>query len=212
MYARPTIRRVVDAQLNAIAGLVSHASVSILIPALDWREEFLAWRRRIETGFGLQVPVGAMIETPTTALDIGRWLEVADFAAIGCNDLMQCLFGADRDLAAVGTVPDPYAPALYRFLSHVAKLAGDKLSRIELCGLLAQMPGVLTLLVGLGYRSLSVDPLLVPHLARLIRRTTMTQAEALALQAETAGESSDVRALLGLPGASIWTPAALSPV
>ncbi len=164
----------------------------------------------MEIGFGLRLPAGAMVETPTGALDIGRWLDVADFAAIGCNDLMQCLFGADRDLAPVGTVPDPYAPALYRFLSHVAELAGDTLARIQLCGLLAQMPGVLTLLVGLGYRRFSVVPLLVPHLAWLLRHTTTTQAKALALQAETAVETGEVRTLLGLPRASIWTPAAPS--
>ncbi len=206
LYNLDTIRRVVDAQLKAVAGLASHCSLSILIPALDRLEDFLVWRRRIETGFELRLPVGAMIETPTAALDIGRWLEVADFAAVGRNDLMQCLFGADRDLAPVGTVPDPYAPALYRFLSHVAEAAGDALARLQLCGLLAQMPGVLTLLVGLGYRSFSVDPLLVPYLARLLRHITATHAKVLARQAQSAGESGEVRALLGLTRASIWTP------
>ncbi len=208
LYTQDTVRRVVDAQLKAVAGLAARFSPSILIPALDRVEDFLAWRRRIETEFELQLPVGAMIETPTAALDIGRWLEVADFAAIGCNDLMQCLFGADRDLAPIGTVPDPYAPALYRFLSHVAEAAGGALARIQLCGLLAQMPGVLILLVGLGYRSFSVDPMLVPRLARLVSQDTMTHAKALALQAQSAAESGEVRELLGLTRISIWTPAA----
>ncbi len=206
LYALETVRRVAQAQLEALTALAPRFSLSVLVPALDRTDDFLAWRRRIETEFGLRVPVGAMIETPAAALDIGRWLQAADFAAVGCNDLMQCFFGAERDLAPVGTVPDPYAPALYRFLSYVAEAAGDALERIALCGLLAQMPGVLTLLMGLGYRSFSVDPLLVPHLARLVGHTTATQAAALALQAQSAAHSSEVRSLLGLPKTSVWTP------
>ena len=206
LYALKSVRRVVEAEIEAIAGLASRFSLSVLVPALDRLEEYRDWRRRITTELGLRMPVGAMIETPAAALDIGRWLETAEFAAIGCNDLMQCLFGADRDLAAVGTVPDPYAPSLYRFLNHVADAAGAALARIQLCGLLAQMPGVLTLLVGLGYRSFSVDPLLVPYLARLIRHTTANHAVALARQALSAIDSGEVRALLGLPRPSIWTP------
>ncbi len=208
MYTLEAVRRVVDAQLEAIGQLAPRYPLSLIVPALDRIEDFLAWRRRIESTFGLRLAVGAMIETPTTALDIKRWLEVADFAAVGCNDLMQCLFGANRDLAPVGAVADPYAPALFRFLGQVAEAAGDVLAQVQLCGLLAQMPGILSLLVGLGYRSFSVDPLLVPHLAHSLAHVTVAHAEEMAHQAQSAGESDEVRVLLGLSRTSIWTPVA----
>jgi hypothetical protein len=43
--------------------------------------------------------IGAMAETPAAALAIDELADCADFAAVGCNDLMQCFFGVDRDVA-----------------------------------------------------------------------------------------------------------------
>lgn len=66
------------------------------------------------------LPVGAMLETPVAALAIPEILALADFVTTGRNDLMQCLCGADRDIAQLSGYVAPYAPALFRFLRGVA--------------------------------------------------------------------------------------------
>jgi signal transduction protein with GAF and PtsI domain len=60
-----------------------------------------------------------------------------------------------------------------------ALCAGEGLERVQLCGLLGQMPRTIRLLVGLGFRSFSVEPRLVPHLAPVVGRLEMAEAEVL---------------------------------
>ena len=91
-----------------------------------------------------------MTEVPAAILDMQHWFEVADFVSIGCNDLMQCLFAADRDIPELRNYLDPCAPALFRFLRQAATAAGENIDKVQLCGLLPQMPGVLPVLLGMG--------------------------------------------------------------
>ena len=84
----------------------------------------------------------------------------------------------------------------------------NELHRVQLGGLLPQVPGVLPLLIGLGYRNFSVEPLLTPCLAAISARTSTTEAERLALRACNAGSGAEVRELLGLPQDANWGGAA----
>jgi phosphoenolpyruvate-protein kinase (PTS system EI component) len=140
-----------------------------------------------------------MAETPAAVLAMQDWFEVADFVSIGCNDLMQCLFAADRDLPELSALLDPYAPVLFRFLRQAAQAADANLGKVQLCGMLPQMPGVLPVLLGLGYSNFSVEPMMIPYLAEIIHATTLPQAQALAHEICTAKDNREVRALLGLP-------------
>jgi len=99
----------------------------------------------------------------------------------------------------------PYAPLLFRFLQQVALAAGPHLAKVQVCGLLPQLPGVLPVLTGLGYRAFSVEPLLIPYLARTIRQTKLQQAEKLAAQVCDADNSQGVRRLLGLSPEAAWS-------
>jgi phosphoenolpyruvate-protein kinase (PTS system EI component) len=145
----------------------------------------------------IDLPVGAMIETPAAAMEIASQLEIADFVALGTNDLMQSLFAADRDDPALAHYLDPHAPVLYRFLAQVAKEAGEQSARVQICGLLSQLPGVLPLLLGLGFRLFSVDAAYIPYLAATVRKTHVQEASALAREVCRLKTSPMVKALLG---------------
>jgi phosphoenolpyruvate-protein kinase (PTS system EI component) len=125
-----------------------------------------------------------------------HWFEVADFVSIGCNDLMQCLFAADRDLAEVGRYLDPYSPELFRFLNLASETAGDNIDSVQLCGLLPQLPAVLPVLLGMGFRAFSVTPVMVPHLAKIAGEVSLSLAEDLARQVCMAKNTAQVRGLL----------------
>lgn len=202
LYGIEPMKHVYLAQLNAIQSLSHHYDISVLIPYLVRYEELQYWNDFIRQQLSKPIPIGAMAETPASALDLANWFDLVDFVAIGCNDLMQCLFAADRDRAELRDYLDPYAPLLWRFMQQIATAAEAQLERIQLCGVLAQLPGVLPILLGLGYRAFSVEATLIPYLRQTINTTTIADAQRLAQQVCAASESRQVLELLGLRNGS----------
>lgn len=199
LYRLDPVRRVLDAQLGALAEWAERRPVEVLIPFLGSLQELTHWTRLVRDALPDSTPVGAMLETPAAVLDIRNWSAITDFVAIGCNDLMQCLFGADRDEPRVRDCLDPYAPVLYRLLNDVAAAAPRRVESVRLCGVLPRLAGVLPLLVGVGLRQFSVDPVWIPYLARDLAVGTLPDAEALAGRVMACRHSDEVRAMLGLP-------------
>lgn len=197
LYDNEALRPVVESQLAALARLSGRYDIRILLPFLARYEELRHWTDFVRQRVPERVPLGAMVETPLAALDLGNWLDVVSFVAIGCNDLMQCLFAADRDRPELRGQLDPYAPSLFRFMRQVADSAGRRLSDIRLCGLLPQMTGVLPVLVGLGYRAFSVDPPVIPYLARGVQSLRLADAARLADRVCGCVDATEVRRMLG---------------
>lgn len=199
LYNIDPVQHVVDAQLAALAGLSNDFSIRVLVPFLVRLEEYDYWQAFIRQRLPDDVPVGAMAETPAMVLDIGHLLEHADFVAIGCNDLMQNVYAADRDRSELRHYLDPYAPLLYRLFMQVAEQAGEHLNNIQLCGVLAQIQGVLPVLLGLGYRTFSVDALFIPHLVKILTKITRADCETLAMQVCGVKTTQEVLEILLLP-------------
>ncbi|HSD97314.1 MAG TPA: putative PEP-binding protein [Sulfuricaulis sp.] len=101
-----------------------------------------------------------------------------------------------RDEPELARYLDPHAPVLYRFLRTVAQNAGAQLLRVQVCGVLAQLAGGLPLLLGLGYRVFSVDPVVIPWLAATVARLDSTRTAALADAACAARTTDEVHSLL----------------
>ena len=196
LYADEPVHGIYRAQLAAIAELAAEFELRILLPYVADCEELQYWRDDIRKLLVRPVMIGAMAETPAAALALREWLEIVEFVAIGCNDLMQCLFGADRDQPGLQRYLDPYAPALYRFLRQVAATVPDRLEAVQLCGVLPQLPGILPLLLGLGYRVFSVEAALLPYLWQTIAATHTGEARELAGRVCSAPGSAAVRELL----------------
>lgn len=199
LYNMDPVRSVIDAQLDALADLADDFTFSLLIPFLVRLEEYEYWLDYIRRRLPGHVPVGAMAETPASVLDIGHFLERADFVAIGCNDLMQALYAADRDQSVLRHYLDPYAPVLYRLFRQVADQSGEHLRKVQLCGVLPQLQGVLPVLLGLGYRTFSVDAPFIPHLASLVACSRRVECERVAAQVCAMKTTKEVLALLQLP-------------
>jgi phosphoenolpyruvate-protein kinase (PTS system EI component) len=197
LYGEEPLASLYRAQLEAIAALADGCRLSVLLPYVSDAGELEHWLGVLRGALPLGIPLGAMAETPAAVLQLCAWCELADFVAVGCNDLMQCLFGADRDRPGLRRYLDPYAPVLYRFLGDVAGQAGrERLERVQLCGVLPQLPGVLPVLIGLGFRAFSVEPARLPWLAETVANTRLADAGALASRVCRADSSAGVRALL----------------
>jgi phosphoenolpyruvate-protein kinase (PTS system EI component) len=198
LYREETVQRIYRAQVEAIDALAGEFALRVLLPYVADCAELQSWCGDVRERMSSNVLIGAMAETPAAALEIGAWLETADFVGIGCNDLMQCLFGADRDRPEVARYLDPYAPSLYRFLAQVAATAGERLDAVQLCGVLPQLPGILPILLGLGFRVFSVEANLLPWLVRAIAQVRLSDVQALAMQVCTARDAGTVRQLPGV--------------
>ena len=199
LYHIDRVGKVVEAQLTALADLSNEFPLRVLVPFLVRIEEYEYWLAFIRQRIPDHVPVGAMAETPASLLDVGPLVESADFVAIGCNDLMQGLYAADRDQADLRHYLDPYAPVLFRLFRQVAVQAGGHLHRIQLCGLLPQIQGVFPVLLGLGYRTFSVDTPFIPYLANIAANTMRAECAMLATQVCSARTTLEVLKILGLP-------------
>lgn len=192
LYGVASVRPVLLAQLAALDGLDEQFKLRVLIPFLVRLEELQYWMDFIGGYLSRPLPTGAMVETPAAALDVSNWLAVSDFVAVGCNDLMQCLFAANRERADVRHYLDPCAPPLFRFFRQLAEAAAGDLHRVQLCGLLPQLPGVLPVLLGLGFRTFSVDATLIPWLAHTLQARTLAGMQSLASEVCTAKTSGEV--------------------
>lgn len=198
LYGIEPMKSVYQAQLTAINRLSENYDIRILIPYLVRHEELRFWVDHIRQQLSKPLALGAMAETPASVLELANWFDLVDFVAIGCNDLMQCLFAADRDRGELRDYLDPYAPVLWRFMQQIAMNAEQYLGNIQLCGVLAQLPGVIPILLGLGYRTFSVEARLLPYLRQTVISTQVTEAQKLAQQICAAKESREVLDLLGL--------------
>ena len=202
LYGIEPVRQVVLAQLEAIDRLSEQFALRLLLPYLVRHEELRYWIDWIQQHLSAPIPIGAMVETPASALDMANWFDSTDFVAIGCNDLMQCLFATDRCTPGLHAYLDPYAPLLYRFFRQMAEAAKDHLQQIQLCGVLSQLPDILPILLGLGYRNFSVEASSIPYLARRVASIDIDEAEKLAQRVCAALESRQVLDILGLKLAS----------
>jgi phosphoenolpyruvate-protein kinase (PTS system EI component) len=180
LYNYEPVKSVFQSILMASTCIATRYDIQLMLPYVTLPEEFEQLQDEINKTVAKPLPIGTMIETPSAALMIAEFLNKADFVSIGCNDLMQCVYAADRDIYEVKNLLDPYAPAVYRLLRYVADEAGDRINKVQLCGLLACFPEVMQVLLGMGYRAFSVYPMYIPSLAQTISKIDTEHAKQLA--------------------------------
>ncbi len=158
------------AQLRAILRAAVGCQVDILLPMVTTVDDIRGVRkifegvkeelRREGSAFSDEVRLGAMIEVPAAAIGVSEILNEVDFINIGTNDLLQYFVAADRDNEAVLGYEDFKNKAFLWLLRFVVERASElgKESKVTVCGEIASNPHVVPLLVGLGFRSLSITP------------------------------------------------------
>jgi len=161
-----------NTQLRALLRLARDRPVRILVPMVALAEEMLEVKGILreaarDLGTGGLPPLGAMIETPAAALCADQIAQHADFLSAGTNDLTQYTLAAGRENALVSRYFVDDHPAVLKLLELVADAAGGL--PLSICGELASRQRAIPRLVELGFRSLSVPPLLVPEVKAVVR-------------------------------------------
>jgi phosphotransferase system enzyme I (PtsP) len=97
-----------------------------------------------------------MLETPSLAWQINAICDHADFVSVGCNDLLQFFFAADRDNPRVADRYDPLHPAALSIMRFIAYHCTKNNVPVSVCGGIAGRPLEACVLAALGYETLSM--------------------------------------------------------
>ncbi len=164
--------QLVQTQLRALLKLSRNQAIRILVPMIALERDMQRIRELFESiaremGFEWLPPLGAMIETPSAALTVADIARHADFLCIGTNDLTQYTLAVGRDDATVSEYYIDDHPALLRLLGIAIRDAGGK--SVTICGELAGREEAIPALLQMGFRHLSIAPLLIPATKDLIR-------------------------------------------
>ncbi len=166
-------------QLRALLTAAAGRELSITMPMVTMSAEVDAARAIVEREQGWirarggsgpsSIRIGAMIEVPATLFDLDGVMQKSDFVSVGSNDLLQFLFAADRSNPRVANRYDALSlPALRALRSIVT--AGSRLGvPVTLCGELGGRPLECMVLIGLGFRSVSMSPASVGPIKAMIR-------------------------------------------
>ncbi len=194
------------AQLRAIVRAAEYGQVSILVPMVCTLEEVRQVKRLLRQAIeevraaGLVqsplVPLGIMVEIPSAALMVEAILREADFVSVGTNDLIQYTLAVDRSNERVTSLYDPLHPAVLQLLKRIADAAAAAGKEASVCGEMAGDPFYAELLIGLGFRKLSMSPYFLPEVKRVVRAVDLREAQELAECVLSRPTSADVRRLL----------------
>ncbi len=155
-------------------------------------------KQEIEQMIGREIampPIGVMLEVPSLVFLIPQLRSRIDFISIGTNDLTQYLLAVDRNNTHVAAIYDNLHPAVIRFL----KMAFDECHKMDIpisvCGEMAGHPLGALVLLGLGYRNLSMSGRSVPRIKYLVGHLSPEMIAPLVSAVLLAETSAEVKKL-----------------
>jgi len=217
-------RRAFRAQLIAILKASAFGSTKLLLPMISSIEELREAKALLEEvrvffdqngwDYDPNMPVGIMIEVPSTAISADVFAAECDFFSIGTNDLTQYTLAVDRGNERVAHLYDGMHPAVLSLVDSSVKAAGRARIPISICGEMASSPLAIPILVGLGIGELSLVPAAVPFAKEIIRSLDareVSEDARVALAASSAREVHEIAAgrlrqagLLDHPDIGAW--------
>ena len=173
---RPALLRY---QVRALLAAAQGRTLRILLPMVSDVDEFNRGRalidRELERARLLhqtrptQVLVGAMLEVPALAFMLPQLMRSADFVSIGSNDLLSLAFAVDRTNPRVARRYDNLNPASLTLIRLIVQSAAENSGDLSLCGEMAGRPLDAMALLGLGLRTLSMQPGQIGPIKMMIR-------------------------------------------
>lgn len=193
-------------QLRAILRASTLGDVRVMFPLISTVEElrhaksFLAdIMEDLEdegTEFDRKIPIGMMVEVPSTVMLLDRFAKEVDFFSIGTNDLVQYTLAVDRGNKEVAGLYNNCDPAVLRLVKMTLDIVTAANIPTSLCGQMSASPKYTMLLLGLGLRSLSVPPSAIPKVKHVCRSVTLQQCKEVADRALTLDTAREIRHLV----------------
>jgi phosphoenolpyruvate-protein phosphotransferase len=184
-------------QLRALARAAERfPNLEVMVPMVSGLEELDATRELLGAAGAGSLHVGAMIEVPSSAVLAAEIARETAFLSVGTNDLTQYVLAVDRTNPGVGELYSEVHPAVVRMLATIARAATAAGVTAGVCGELAGRAEAAPLLVGLGYRSLSVAPPFIGRIKSALAGASMDACRQLAGDVLAASRLRQVEELL----------------
>ncbi len=168
------------------------ASVADLQAALELFDRALDEVKEEGHAVGPDIRQGVMIEVPSCVPMLPELLGACSFGSVGTNDLVQYLLAADRNSERMVDAYDPFHPAVIRTLAAILEAGRAAERDLSVCGEAASDPPFLALLIGLGYRVVSVNVGAIPRVKGVVRALSVAGCEDLARRALSARTAEEV--------------------
>ncbi len=201
-------------QIRAILRAGAGARTRILLPMVTTHDEVARCVAVVEQirsdlreageAHADEVQVGVMVEVPALVEILGLVLPLIDFVSVGTNDLVQYLLAVDRDNPRVAAMYDPYHPGVVRVLARIAELAREAGKPVSICGEIAGDHYFTPLLIGLGFRELSMGAVFLPRVKLMVRSFDLDECRALAQAALRANNAQEIRRMVRERGRVRW--------
>ena len=176
-------RSQVRALLRASAG----RDLSIMLPMISEVREFKLARSFVDREIAHlqrhgrpgpdQIKLGAMIEVPSILWQLDALLPEVDFLSVGSNDLMQFMFASDRSNRRVSHRFDSLSATFLRVLAEISSKSKLHNVPLTLCGEMASRPLEAMALIGLGYRSISMEPAAIGPVKEMVLSLSSKEIE-----------------------------------
>jgi phosphoenolpyruvate-protein phosphotransferase (PTS system enzyme I) len=193
-------------QLRALLRAAAHGNCRIMLPMISCLTELLTAKEIIEEvkselaaagkQFQPKVKLGLLLEVPSAVAIADILAREVDFFSIGTNDLIQYALAIDRVNEHVNYLYDTLHPAVLRMIRHVSRVGEARGVPVGMCGEMAGDPVNLPILLGLGFADLSMNPLAIPIVKKLIRSVSMDECLELTRQAFEMSEARQIHEFL----------------
>jgi len=190
-------------QIRAILRASVFGKVRIMFPMISCIEEI--WQvKRIFTEvkddlrahnveIGRDIELGVMIEVPAAVILSDVLAREVDFFSIGTNDLIQYALAIDRINERVTYLYEPLHPAVLRMIRQTVTAGHRAGIRVAMCGEMAGESMYAMILLGLELDELSMNPLSIPHVKRIIRASSVQESKELLEEVMMFNSAAEVR-------------------
>ncbi|MGH7696310.1 MAG: phosphoenolpyruvate--protein phosphotransferase, partial [Gemmatimonadaceae bacterium] len=189
-------------QLRALLRAGLHGDIRIMLPLIVTVDEVRTTRRLLReaaselesrgVAYQHDMPLGVMVETPAAAVAADTLVGDVAFFSIGTNDLVQYTLAVDRGNVNLASRFTPLHPAVLRLIKRTVDVGNENALDVTVCGEMASQPLMAFALLGLGVRTLSVNPHSVPLVKYIVRGVSAAfaaEAANAAVSCRTAAEA-----------------------
>ncbi len=189
-------------QLRALFRASAFGNVKIMYPMISTIDEILQVKEIAHEvmsdldssgiRYDKNIEQGIMIEVPSAVIAADIFAEHVDFFSIGTNDLVQYLLAVDRVNENIADLYNPLNIAVLRYLKTMASVSTNTGTPVSICGEIAGDPKYTMMLIGLGYRGLSMSTKYMYQVKRIIRSVTVEECESFSRNLLSLKRTSDI--------------------
>jgi phosphoenolpyruvate-protein phosphotransferase (PTS system enzyme I) len=192
-------------QVRAILRASHLGTMEVMLPMISCVSELIDTKKLFEEckeelskkkiPFG-KVKLGIMVETPSAAFSLDAYSHKSSFFSLGTNDLLQYFMAVDRNNSELSNLYNPFNISFLRILKTLTLHANTLKIPMSICGEIASDVSMTELLIGLGFRELSVSMPMVQKIKEIIQNTDVKKAEVLSREVMKLSEKQNYTKIL----------------